>query len=144
MIQKKSNIPYLSLNLHKGRPSYRRSLQPAKNSIRHIKTIPYISSLFCHFGSPGSGSDPRIQIQPPKTNTVKTIHFFTISMFFFFVHPYMDADPDPASKNQSGSGSTTPASNLPPRHSFHSRYVQSFLSLSKSFVSVYSRLRLAS
>jgi hypothetical protein len=28
---------YLSLGLHKGRPSYRRSLQPSKENIQHIK-----------------------------------------------------------------------------------------------------------
>jgi hypothetical protein len=28
---------YLSLGLHKGRPSYRRSLQPSKNNIQHFK-----------------------------------------------------------------------------------------------------------
>jgi hypothetical protein len=29
---------YLSLSLHKGRPSYRRSLQPSKKNIQHFKT----------------------------------------------------------------------------------------------------------
>jgi hypothetical protein len=29
---------YLSLGLHKGRPSYRRSLQPSKEKIQHFKT----------------------------------------------------------------------------------------------------------
>jgi hypothetical protein len=28
---------YLSLGLHKGRPSYRRSLQPSKENIQHFK-----------------------------------------------------------------------------------------------------------
>jgi hypothetical protein len=29
---------YLSIGLHKGRPSYRRSLQPSKENIQHFKT----------------------------------------------------------------------------------------------------------
>jgi hypothetical protein len=29
---------YLSLGHHKGRPSYRRSLQPSKKNIQHFKT----------------------------------------------------------------------------------------------------------
>ncbi len=29
---------YLSLGLHKGRPNYRRSLQPSKDNIQHFKT----------------------------------------------------------------------------------------------------------
>jgi hypothetical protein len=29
---------YLSLGLHKGCPSYRRSLQPSKENIQHFKT----------------------------------------------------------------------------------------------------------
>jgi hypothetical protein len=29
---------YLSLGLHKGRPSYRRSLHPSKKNIQHFKT----------------------------------------------------------------------------------------------------------
>jgi hypothetical protein len=29
---------YLSLGLHKGFPSYRRSLQPSKENIQHFKT----------------------------------------------------------------------------------------------------------
>jgi hypothetical protein len=29
---------YLSLGLHKGRPSYMRSLQPSKENIQHFKT----------------------------------------------------------------------------------------------------------
>jgi hypothetical protein len=29
---------YLSLGLHKGRPSYRRSLQPSKENIHYLKT----------------------------------------------------------------------------------------------------------
>jgi hypothetical protein len=30
---------YLSLGLHKGRPSYRRSLQPSKKKLLHFKTL---------------------------------------------------------------------------------------------------------
>jgi hypothetical protein len=37
---------YLSLGLHKGRPSYRRSLQPSKENIQHFKKILYFFLFF--------------------------------------------------------------------------------------------------
>jgi hypothetical protein len=38
-VKKKFDIAiYLSLGLHKGRPSYRRSLLPSKENIQHLKT----------------------------------------------------------------------------------------------------------
>jgi hypothetical protein len=39
---------YLSLGLHKGRPSYRRSLQPSKKNIQQFKTSNF--SVFFYFG----------------------------------------------------------------------------------------------
>ncbi len=55
---------YLSLGLHKGLPNYRRSLQPSKENIQHIKTWNFlIFSIFVgHFCSPGSGFRIRIRI----------------------------------------------------------------------------------
>ncbi len=52
-------VIYLSLGLHKGRPSYRRSLQPSKENIQHFKTwnLCFLHFLgnFCLAGSrPGS------------------------------------------------------------------------------------------
>ena len=63
---------YLSLGLHKGRPSNRRSLQPWKENIQHFKTwklCPF--SIFVEFFCPpGSGSGSaiwmRIRIQQLK------------------------------------------------------------------------------
>ncbi len=55
---------YLSLGLHKGRTSYKRSLQPSKENIQHFKT--WISQLFfCLCGSffP-SGSDQTRVLDP--------------------------------------------------------------------------------
>ncbi len=51
---------YLSLGLHKGRPSYRRSLQPSKENIQHFKTWNFLTFslfmwvIFPSFGPPGS------------------------------------------------------------------------------------------
>ncbi len=58
----------LSLGLHKGRPSYRRSLQPSKKNIQHFitwKFCPFFLFFVGHFCPPGSGSAiwMRIRIQ---------------------------------------------------------------------------------
>jgi hypothetical protein len=49
---------YLSLGLHKGCPSYRRSLQPSKEKIQHFKRWKFCPFFFFlgHFCPPGSGS----------------------------------------------------------------------------------------
>ncbi len=49
---------YLSLGLHKGLPSYGRSLQPSKENIQHFKTLNFFLFFsFCgSFCPPGSGS----------------------------------------------------------------------------------------
>jgi hypothetical protein len=53
---------YLSLSLHKERPSYRRSLQLSREAIQHFKTK--IFFYFCgSFFPPGSGSRFRIRIR---------------------------------------------------------------------------------
>ncbi len=54
-----SEIPiYLSLGLHKGRSSYRRSLQLTKENIQHFKKYNFLTfSIFVgHFCPPGSDS----------------------------------------------------------------------------------------
>jgi len=53
---------YLSLGLHKGRPSYRRSLQPSKENIQHFKTLNFITFFyfwgsFCPTGSRSGFTD---------------------------------------------------------------------------------------
>jgi hypothetical protein len=40
---------YLSPGLHKGRPSYRRSLQPSKENIQHPSTLKHEISNFFQF-----------------------------------------------------------------------------------------------
>ncbi len=64
----------LSLGLHKGRPSYRRSLQPSKENIQYLKTWkswPFL--CVCHFCPPGSGSAlwMRIRIQQLKLMRIR-------------------------------------------------------------------------
>ncbi len=58
---KKTIFFYLSLGLHKGRPSYRRSIQPSKENIQHFKTW----NFFTFFYLSGSGSGFRIRIRWP-------------------------------------------------------------------------------
>ena len=66
------NTIYLSLGLHEGRPSYRRSLQHSKKNIQHFKTWKFCTfSIFVgYFCPPGSGSGSaiwmRIRIQQLK------------------------------------------------------------------------------
>ncbi len=55
---------YLSLRLCKGRPGYRRSLQPSKENIQHFKTwnfSTFFSIFVGHFCPPGSGSTDLIK-----------------------------------------------------------------------------------
>ncbi len=54
---------YLSLGLHKERPSYRRSLQLSKEAIQHLKTWTFKITFVGHFCPPGSGSEFRIRIR---------------------------------------------------------------------------------
>ncbi len=51
---------YLSLGLHKERPSYRRNLQLSKEAIQDFKTW----TLVGYFCPPGSGSDPLTRFNP--------------------------------------------------------------------------------
>jgi hypothetical protein len=58
---------YLSLGLHKGRPSYsRRSLPPSKekhSALQKNKCIHFLYFFVGHFCPPGTGSGLRIQIR---------------------------------------------------------------------------------
>ncbi len=47
----------LSQGLHKGQPSYRRSLQPSKENIQHFKML-FLNFFVVHFCPPGSGFNP--------------------------------------------------------------------------------------
>ncbi len=49
---------YLSLGLHKRRPSYKKSLQPSKDNIQHFLTWNFLTFFYFvdHFCPPGSGS----------------------------------------------------------------------------------------
>jgi hypothetical protein len=47
---------YLSLGLHKERPSYRRSLQLSEENIQHFKKHGFFSTFMGYFCPPGSGS----------------------------------------------------------------------------------------
>ena len=59
---------YLSLGLHKGSSSYRRSLQLSKENIQHFKTANFLTFFVGHFCLPGSGfgSAFPMRIQPIK------------------------------------------------------------------------------
>jgi hypothetical protein len=56
---------YISLGLHKGFPSYRRSLQPSKENIQHLKTWNFL--IFFYFC--GSFLPSWIQIRTPEPDT---------------------------------------------------------------------------
>ncbi len=98
---------YLSLGLHKGLPSYRRSLQPSKENIQNLKheNSGLFSIFWGHFCPPGSGSviwmRIRIRIQQLKLMrihpdpkpwkkilqlVIKTLEFFIqLSNFHFSI-----------------------------------------------------------
>ncbi len=60
---------YLSLGLHKGRPSYRRSLQPSKENIQYLKTWKFWTFFyFCESFLP---SWIRIRIQQLKLMRIR-------------------------------------------------------------------------
>jgi hypothetical protein len=59
-LDQKLQFRYLSLGLHKERPSYRRSLPLSKEAIQHFKTWTTFVGNFC---LPGSGSGFRIRIR---------------------------------------------------------------------------------
>ncbi len=65
------NYTLLSLGLHKGRPSYRRSLPPSKEYIQYLKFINLFSIFVGHLWPPGSeyGSrDPTESGSNPDTD----------------------------------------------------------------------------
>ncbi len=57
---------YLSQGLHKGFPSYRRSLQPSKENIQHFKTWNFLifSTSVGHFCSLDPNTDPLAWLNP--------------------------------------------------------------------------------
>ncbi len=76
-LQVKKNTICLSLGLHNGRPSYRRSLQPSKDNIQHFKT--WYFSIFQIFGGHfcpfGSWSGFRIRIHWPDWIRIRNTAF---------------------------------------------------------------------
>ncbi len=68
---------YSSLGLHKGLPSYRRSLQPSKENIQHFKKWNLLTfSIFVgHFCPPGSGSTTVISTVGSETESGFKIPF---------------------------------------------------------------------
>jgi hypothetical protein len=121
---------------------------PQKITFKHIKTIPYISSLFSFFVGLFGPSESGSRSSRPKpmlirvNNTVQNntfLHCFHV-LWFIFAHPHMDADPDPASKIKADGPDPDTGSSPPPLPSYHSRYVQSLLSTeSVSFSSLYRK-----
>ncbi len=63
---------YLSLGLHKGRTSYRRSLQPSKENIQHFKTWKFCTFFyFCGSFFALMDPDPATQINPDPQPCIK-------------------------------------------------------------------------
>jgi hypothetical protein len=66
---------YLSLGLHKGRPSYKRSLQLSKENVQALQNMKFFTTFVGHFCPPGprsggstdlieSGSNPDQDLKP--------------------------------------------------------------------------------
>jgi hypothetical protein len=84
---------YWSLGLHKGRPSYRRSLQPSKENIQHFKIWKFCTFFYFfvgHFCPPGSGSGSAIWMRI-------RIRIQQLKLMRIHVAPDPDMDPDPKS-----------------------------------------------
>ncbi len=45
-LYQKLQVTYLYLGHHKGRPSYRRSLQPSRENIQHFKMINFVALIY--------------------------------------------------------------------------------------------------
>ncbi len=73
---------YLSLGLHKGRPSYRRSLQPSKEKIQHFKTWNFSLFFFNFRGSFCSPSWIRIRIPNLDRTRINWPDWFRIEDLF--------------------------------------------------------------
>ncbi len=74
---------YLSIGLHKGRPSYRRSLQSSKENIQHFKTWNFVFfSIFVgHFCPPGPRSGSTDWPDWIRIQSLPTIlYIFTFSL----------------------------------------------------------------
>ncbi len=84
--ERKKIAIFLSLGLHKGRPCYKRSLQPFKENIQHftkwnLVTIFYFCGYVC---SPGSGSVLRIRIQ------IEGLHWIWIRILIYNTAEYAE------------------------------------------------------
>ncbi len=90
---------YLSLGLHKGRPSCWKSLQPSKENIQHFKNMKILNfaTFVCLFCPPGSGSGLWIRVR------IQGLHWI---------------------RTQSGSGSTTLLILLSVRQAAHSWFLE--------------------
>ncbi len=90
-LDKKTTI-YLSLGIHKERPSHR-SLQLSKENIQHFKTwnfLYFFSTFVGHFCPPGSGSnwDPEPWFWWSKTEQKQLKFFYYLSWIIFFQNTY--------------------------------------------------------
>ncbi len=95
---------YLSLGLHKGRPSYRKSRQPSKENIQYLKTWHFLI-FFCFCGSFLSSWiririhwPDWIQIQLGSGSRIRTTAFYTplvtlLSIFLFFFLSFLMCSP---------------------------------------------------
>ncbi len=107
---------YLSLGLHKGRPSYRRTLQLSKENIQHFKTLNFL--LFIFFWGPFLPFWIRIRIsklqkklsalkrEHPTIQNMKFLKFF-IFLWFFLPSCFRIRIPDPLSWFNPDPGSET-------------------------------------
>jgi hypothetical protein len=104
---------YLSIGIHKGRPSYKRSLSLSKENIRHSKTWTFLffSSFVGHFRPPKSGStepiksgfnsDPDPTLSDPDTQPwflEPDVVVWVLKAFYWIRIP--DADSEPAIHEQ--------------------------------------------
>ncbi len=78
---------YLSLGLHKGRPSYRRSLQPSKEYIQHFKTWKF--RTFFYFVGPDPDPETQINADPEPQPCI-----FPYILCAHLAESHMVADPD--------------------------------------------------
>ncbi len=92
----KKIVIYLSLGLHKGRPSYRRSLQPSKENIHHFKrwnllAVSYFSGSFLSSWIHNTASHSTLKIFAEKR--LIEIDIFSVGNFcpyflFIFFHGF--------------------------------------------------------
>ena len=87
---------YLSIGLHKGRPSYGRSLKPSKENIQHVKTWNFLTFLyFCGSFLPSRVRTPNLdptRIRIRNTGNKRSMNFCwawkSLLTFILFVSRY--------------------------------------------------------